>query len=60
MKIRFYTIKFLRFRDLFNIGWLVDNEADFNLYITLFGREYSWSFYKKDSGWMSYYYEELE
>ena len=55
MKTRFYTIKINRIRDYFNIGWLKDNEADFSLYIVLFGREFAWSFYKEDSVWMDYY-----
>jgi hypothetical protein len=60
MKTRFYTLKFTRVRDLFNFGFLRDNEADLNVYVSLFGREYSWSFFKKDSKWMSYYYEDFE
>jgi hypothetical protein len=60
MKTRFYTVKYTRFRDLFSLGFLRDNEADLNVYISLFGREYSWSFFKKDSEWMSYYYEDFE
>ena len=58
MKIKYRTSKFLRLRDCFNVGWLIDNEADFSFNLTLFGREYSWDFYKKDSGWINYYYED--
>ena len=59
MKIRFQSLKINGIRDYFNIGWLKDNEADFNLYILLFGREFSWAFYKEDSVWMGYYEEEV-
>jgi hypothetical protein len=53
-------MKISRIRDYFNIGWLKDNEADFSLYILLFGREFSWLFYKEGSVWMDYYYEDLQ
>ena len=53
-------MKFVRLRDYFNVGWYADEEADFTLNITLFGREYSWSFYKKDSQWIDYYNEDLD
>ena len=55
MKIKFDSNKLVSLKDFFNIGWYKDNEADFALHITLFGREYSWDFYKKDSGWIGYY-----
>jgi len=58
MKTRFQTLKITSIKDYFNIGWLKGNEADYALYILLFGREFSWSFYKKDSEWIDYYKEE--
>ena len=60
MKIKFNTMKFIRLRDYFNVDWYADEEADFTLNIILFGREYSWDFYKKDSEWMDYYNEDLD
>ncbi len=59
MKTKFQTLKITTIRDYFNIGFLKDNEADYSLYILLFGREYSWNFYKKDSKWMDYYEDEV-
>ncbi len=59
MKTRFQTMKIATIRDYFNIGWLKDNEADFALHIVLFGREFSWCFYKEDSEWMGYYEDEV-
>ena len=58
MKTRFQTLKITRFNDLFNVGLLKDAEADYSLPILLFGREFSWLFYKKDSEWMDYYEDE--
>ena len=60
MKIKFNTMKFIRLRDYFNVDWYADEEADFTLNIILFGREYSWDFYKKDSEWIDYYNEDLD
>ena len=60
MKIKFNTMKFIRLRDYFNVGWYADEESDFTLNIIIFGREYSWDFYKKDSEWMDYYNEDLD
>ena len=60
MKIKFDSNKLVSLKDFFNVGWYKDNEADFALHITLFGREYSFDFYKKDSGWMDYYEEDLD
>ena len=60
MKIKFNTMKFIRLRDYFNVDWYADEEADFTLNIILFGREYSWDFFKKDSEWMDYYNEDLD
>ena len=59
MKTRFQTLKITTVRDYFNIGWLKGNEADYALYILLFGREFSWLFYKKDSEWIDYYEDEV-
>jgi len=59
MKTRFQTLKITRFNDLFNIGLLKDAEADYSLHILLFGREFSWLFYKKDSEWIDYYEDEV-
>ncbi len=59
MKTKFQTLKVTTIRDYFNIGWIKDNEADFSLHIVLFGREFSWYFYKKDSLWMGYYEDEV-
>ena len=55
MKIKFHSNKLVSLKDCFNIGWYKDDQADFAFNITLFGREYSWDFYKKDSGWIGYY-----
>jgi hypothetical protein len=52
-------MKIATIRDYFNIGWLKDNEADFALHIVLFGREFSWCFYKENSEWMGYYEDEV-
>ena len=60
IKTRFQTMKITTFRDCFDIGWLKDNEADYALHIMLFGREFSWRFYKEDSGWLEYYYLDRE
>ena len=53
-------MKLFRLKDYFNVGWRKDDEADFAFNIALFGREYSFDFYKKDSGWMDYYDEDLD
>jgi hypothetical protein len=63
MKIKLHSNKLVSLKDYFNIGWYKDCEADFSLNITLFGCEYSWDFYKKDSEWIGYYdgtYDEWE
>jgi len=60
MKIKFTSMKLFRLKDYFNVGWRKDDEADFAFNIALFGREYSFDFYKKDSGWMDYYEEDLD
>ena len=58
MKIKVTTRKFLKLRDYFNIFWYLDNEADLSFNLTLFGREFSWDFYKKDSNWIGHYYDD--
>ena len=58
MKIRFRTMKFANLRELFNVGWSVDDEADFSFCICFSGRDFSLDFYKKDSTWIDYYYQE--
>lgn len=60
MRIKFRTIKLANIRDYFDIGWRVDDEADFALCIVFFGREYCWDFYKKDSAWSLYMDEEYD
>jgi len=59
MKTRFQTLKIATIKDYFNIGWIKDIEADYSLHILLFGREFSWLFYKKDSEWIDYYEDEV-
>jgi hypothetical protein len=59
MKSKFQTLKIATIRDYFNIGLIKDNEADYSLHIILFGREFSWYFYKKDSVWIDYYEDEV-
>ncbi len=59
MKTRFQTLKIASIRDYFNIGLIKDNEADYSLHIILFGREFSWYFYKENSVWIDYYEDEV-
>ena len=49
MKIKFHTQKVTSLSDYFNIGFHKDIEEDYSFCIMLFGRDYSWSFFKKDS-----------
>ncbi len=51
MKIRFHTQKVTSLSDYFSIGFHKDIEEDYSFCIMLFGRDYSWSFYKKNSNW---------
>jgi hypothetical protein len=49
MKIKFHTQKVTSLSDYFNVGFHKDIEEDYSFCIMLFGRDYSWSFFKKDS-----------
>jgi hypothetical protein len=49
MKIKFNTQKVTSLSDYFNVGFHKDIEEDYSFCIMLFGRDYSWSFFKKDS-----------
>ena len=49
MKIKFHTQKVTSLSDYFNVGFHKGIEEDYAFCIMLFGRDYSWSFYKKDS-----------
>ena len=59
MKVKFRSMKLFKLRDYFDIGWRIDDEADFSLSIVLFGRQYSWDFYTKDTAWSLYRDEEI-
>ena len=43
---------------LFNFGFEKDGEEDYCFYFTFFGFAFIWRFFKKDSGWMPYYYSD--
>jgi hypothetical protein len=58
MKLKFDASTHLDFRDLFNIGFEKDTEEDYRFYFTIFSFAFSWRFFKKDSGWMPYYYSD--
>jgi hypothetical protein len=49
MKIKFNTQKVTSLSDYFNVGFHKDIEEDYSFCIMLFGRDYSWSFFRKDS-----------
>jgi len=51
MRIRFYTQKINSISDYFNIGFHKDSEEDYCIAIMLFGRDFVWRFFKKDSEW---------
>ena len=51
MKIVFYTMKLNRLSDYFNIGFHKDVEEDYCFCIMLFGRDFVWRFFKKDTEW---------
>ena len=54
MKIKFHTAKIARFSEYFSIFITNNDESDLTIAIVLFGRDFSWSFYKKDSSWINY------
>jgi hypothetical protein len=58
MKLKFRVSNHLEFRDLFHIGFEKDGEEDYCFYFTFFGFAFRWRFFKKDSGWMPYYYSD--
>jgi hypothetical protein len=58
MKMKFDASTHLEFRDLFNIGFEKDTEEDYLFFFTIFGFAFSFRFFKKDSGWMPYYYND--
>jgi hypothetical protein len=49
VKVKFHTQKISRLSDYFNVGFHKDIEEDYSFSIMLFGRDYIWSFFKKDS-----------
>ena len=51
MKIKFDTTKVTSLGDYFNFGFQKDEEEDYCLCIMLFGRDFVWRFFKKDSQW---------
>ena len=62
MKLKFYTMKLSRLSDYFNFGFHKDVEEDYSLSIMLFGRDFVWRFFKKNTEWATedYDYEELD
>lgn len=58
MKVKFEASTEFKLRDLFNIGYEKDCEEDYWFYFTFFGFCFSWRFFKKDSGWMPYYFND--
>jgi hypothetical protein len=55
-------MKLNRLGDYFNFGFHKDVEEDYSLCIMLFGRDFVWRFFKKDTEWATedYDYEELD
>ena len=51
MKVNFSTAKISSLSDYFNIGFHRDVEEDYLFCIMLFGRDFSWRFFKKDTEW---------
>jgi hypothetical protein len=59
MKVSFQTLKITTIKDYFNLGFVKDDEADYALHILLFGREFSWRFYKENSAWIEIYEDQI-
>jgi hypothetical protein len=51
MKMKFETMKISSFSDFFSVGFFKDVEEDYMFNITLFGRDFTIRFFKKDSEW---------
>lgn len=54
MRIKTYRNKIARLSDYFAFHFYTNDESDLCINITLFGTEYAFAFYKKDSEWSSY------
>ena len=58
MKFKFRASTHLEFRNLFNAGFEKDVEEDYWLYLTFFGIAFNLRVFKKNSGWLPYYYSD--
>jgi hypothetical protein len=58
MKIKFNASSQLELNQFFKIGFEKDVEEDYWFYLVIFGVEFNLRIFKKDSGWMPYYYSD--
>jgi hypothetical protein len=58
MKIKFDASTRFTWRDLFHIGFERDVEEDYWICFAILGFDFNLRFFKKDSGWMPYYYSD--
>ena len=58
MKVKFDASTEWTLKDLFHIRFERDVEEDYWICIAILGFDFNLRFFKKDSGWMAYYYSD--